>query len=79
MDIKWKDGFSISVSENNGEILISANREGLLSLAGILEALAEEQPGSHIHLDASILARYLSGEWFFVLIDEQSVFCVVVL
>ncbi|MGX8704644.1 MAG: Imm32 family immunity protein [bacterium] len=30
---------------------MSANREGLLSLANQLSALAEEAPGSHIHFD----------------------------
>lgn len=29
---------------------IAANREGLVSLANNLMALAEESPGSHIHL-----------------------------
>ena len=31
--------------------VISANRAGLLSLAGILSALADETPGAHVHLD----------------------------
>ena len=35
-----------------GEV-ISANREGLLSLAGQLKALAEGMPGEHIHYDES--------------------------
>ena len=35
-----------------GEIVISANREGLLSLAGQLKALADGMPGDHIHYDA---------------------------
>ncbi|MBR6349499.1 MAG: hypothetical protein IKR67_03025 [Lachnospiraceae bacterium] len=52
MDIKWIDGFEITV-KNEGPLVISANREGLLSLAGILSVLAEEAPGSHIHLDAN--------------------------
>ena len=33
-------------------MVVSANREGLLSLAGQLAALAEEKPGTHIHYDA---------------------------
>ena len=31
----------------------SANKEGLLSLAGQLKALAEGMPGEHIHYDES--------------------------
>ena len=32
-------------------MVISANKEGLLSLAAQLTALAEALPGSHIHYD----------------------------
>ena len=53
MDLNWEDGFTIAVRAEKGRALISANREGLLSLARILLALAEETPGSHVHLDAS--------------------------
>jgi 8-oxo-dGTP diphosphatase len=52
MTFQWIDGFAISVRSENGEVLISANREGLLSLARHLTVLAEESPGSHFHLDA---------------------------
>ena len=52
MRIEWVDGFEIRVSIENGEAVISANREGLLSLAKQLTALAEEVPGTHIHYDA---------------------------
>ena len=51
MKIEWVDGFEISVSIEHGEAVISANREGLLSLAMQLKALAKEKPGSHIHYD----------------------------
>ncbi len=53
MHIDWVDGFSIRFTEQSGAALLSANREGLLSLAGILLALAGEEPGAHIHLDES--------------------------
>ena len=33
------------------EVTISANREGLLSLASQLKTLAEGMPGDHIHYD----------------------------
>ena len=51
MKIEWIDGFEIHVSIANGTAVISANKEGLLSLAGQLTALAEEPPGSHLHYD----------------------------
>ena len=51
MEIKWIDGFSIRVNIINGAAVISANKEGLLSLAEQLTALAEEASGSHIHYD----------------------------
>ena len=53
MRIEWVDGFEIRVSADHGEAVISANKEGLLSLARQLTALAEEPPGSHIHYDES--------------------------
>ena len=49
MTIDWVDGYKIRVSIETGEAVISANKEGLLSLAQQLTALAEEPAGSHIH------------------------------
>ena len=51
MKIEWIDGFEIKASVKNGEIVISANREGMLSLAKQLTALADGVPGDHIHYD----------------------------
>ena len=52
MNMEWTDGFRISVSvRRDHEVTVSANREGLLSLAGQLKALAEGMPGDHIHYD----------------------------
>ena len=51
MKTEWIDGFEIHVSIANGTAVTSANKEGLLSLAGQLTALAEEPPGSHLHYD----------------------------
>lgn len=48
----WVDGFTINTRIDADTMTISANREGLLSLANFLIELAEEAPGSHIHLDA---------------------------
>ena len=46
------EGFEIKAAAENSEIVISANREGLLSLAKHLTALADGLPGDHIHYDA---------------------------
>ena len=51
MHIEWERNFSIKVGVRGGEVTLSANREGLLSLARIFTDLAEETPGDHIHLD----------------------------
>jgi len=51
MDVEWKDGFEIKVKTENGATIISANREGLLSLAAQLSALANAENGDHIHYD----------------------------
>ena len=51
MEVKWVDGFEIRVTVDSGGAVISANREGLLSLAKHLTALADGQPGDHIHYD----------------------------
>ncbi len=51
MDISWQEGFLIRVRVEVGTATVSANREGLLSLAAQLAALAEQPAGSHIHLD----------------------------
>ena len=52
MEIKWEDEYMVSVSVDDGNtVLISANKEGLLSLAAQLKALAYEDTGSHIHYD----------------------------
>ncbi len=51
MKIDWVDGFAIAVNAQEQGVIISANREGLLSLARQLQALAEGMPGDHIHYD----------------------------
>ena len=62
MEIKWEDGFAVTVRAKEGAALVSANREGLRSLANILLALAEETPGTHLHLDAYNSLEEGSGE-----------------
>ena len=51
MKVNWVKGSEIRVNRDQNEVVISANREGLLSLAGQLTALAEGVPGDHIHYD----------------------------
>lgn len=51
MRIEWIDEFEIQVKVENGTVVISANREGMLSLAEQLAALADGMPGDHIHYD----------------------------
>lgn len=66
MKIEWVDGFEILVSIASGGAVISANKEGLLSLAKQLTALAEETPGSHIHYDENNSLEEGSAELIFV-------------
>ena len=51
MDILWEAGSDITVRIDGSAVTISANREGLLSLAHQFAALAEAAPGAHIHYD----------------------------
>ena len=51
MRIRWEDGFQIGCHAGEGQVIISANREGLVSLANILADLADQTPSSHVHLD----------------------------
>ncbi len=54
MEMNWIDGFRIEVALQGGGVVVSANREGLLSLANHLQALCEEPArGAHFHLDAN--------------------------
>ena len=65
MDIKWVDGFKIRVSFDGRSVIISANREGLLALAGQLTDLAKEDTGSHIHYDENNSLEEDSDELIF--------------
>lgn len=51
MKVDWVDGYEIKAVAENGENVISANREGLLSLAKQFMTLADGMPGVHIHYD----------------------------
>lgn len=53
LQLCWSDGFTIKVASEKDEVVISANREGLISLANHLLNLAQTDVpyGAHIHLD----------------------------
>lgn len=42
VQLKWEEGYSVKVEKENNEILIFANKEGLISLANHLLSLAQE-------------------------------------
>jgi hypothetical protein len=50
---KWEDGFEIKAVTNNGVIIITANKEGLISLANHFLNLAQDEipAGHHLHFD----------------------------
>jgi RimJ/RimL family protein N-acetyltransferase len=51
MEFDWVDGFSIRVDREGDAVVIRANREGLISLARHLTALADGPGKDHFHLD----------------------------
>jgi len=51
MEFTWEEGFAIRVHREADAVVVSANREGLVSLARHLQALADEPAQSHFHLD----------------------------
>jgi len=55
MKIDWVDHFTIKTKFARNEFVIQANKEGLLSLAGILKRMAEDDIGHGyvLHLDES--------------------------
>ena len=50
-EIPWVDGAEITVKTEEGQTVISANSEGLQSLAKQMQFLAKQTPGSHVHYD----------------------------
>ncbi|MBQ6479294.1 MAG: hypothetical protein IJI44_08030 [Erysipelotrichaceae bacterium] len=53
MEIRWIGNYEIYVRIDRNTAVISANRDGLLSLARQLIDMADEVPGTHIHYDDS--------------------------
>ncbi|MFD8323565.1 Imm32 family immunity protein [Kitasatospora purpeofusca] len=54
LQFEWEDGFEISLSATSAEVVLRANRAGLVSLARHLLTLAQEgvSSGAHVHLTA---------------------------
>ena len=55
LSLSWQSGYKIAVAVAEREIVVKANRAGLISLAAHLLTLAQENvpPGYHLHLDDS--------------------------
>ena len=51
MIMRWRDGSEIRVRIDNGAVVLSANKEGLLSLADQFADMASYGPGEHVHYD----------------------------
>lgn len=53
---EWEDGFEIKLEVLESEVLLSANRAGLISLARHLLTLAQDSvpSGRHVHLTADL-------------------------
>ena len=52
MEIKWEDDSEISVRvEEDGAVVLSGNKAGLLTLSQLMADLAECEAGEHVHLD----------------------------
>lgn len=54
LKLNWTDSFVIKVESSAQEVIVSANKEGLMSLANHLLNLAQDSvpAGAHIHFDA---------------------------
>lgn len=54
LKLDWVNGFEIRSNASEGDMIIKANQEGLLSLANHLTNLAQSDvpAGTHIHLDS---------------------------
>lgn len=54
LKLDWVNGFEIKSNASDGNIIIKANKEGLLSLANHIENLSQSDVpvGTHVHLDS---------------------------
>jgi hypothetical protein len=62
---QWEDGFRINLKEEDGIIVLTANKEGLLSLANHFLSLAQDNVPTrvHLHLDDMNALEVDSLEW----------------
>lgn len=53
LELKWEPGFEIKTGINNDQLIISANKAGLISLAKQMLTLAQDMfpVGYHMHFD----------------------------
>jgi hypothetical protein len=53
LQLEWEEGFEIKTAIINGDIVISANKAGLISLARHMLTLAQDvvPVGHHLHFD----------------------------
>ena len=53
LQYKWEDGFIVETKIEDGQIVISANQAGLISLANHFLSLAQQDvaAGCHMHFD----------------------------
>ena len=52
MEIKWEDDSEISVRvEEDGSVVLSGNKAGLITLSRMMADLADCEAGEHVHLD----------------------------
>ncbi|WP_312185792.1 hypothetical protein [Sphingobacterium sp.] len=66
----WEPGFEIKVKVTHGEVVISANKQGLISFAKQLLTLAQDEVpiGSHFHLDET---NALSPESISLILEKR--------
>lgn len=69
ISLYWDPDSVIKASVENGQIVISANRDGLQSLGHNLLKLAETEPGNHFHLDQYNSLEEGSAEIVFEITD----------
>lgn len=70
--MQWEPGAEITVAVDGGEVVISANAEGLMTLARTMLAVATAQVGSHVHLDDLGGLQEGSAELIIELVDNST-------
>ena len=70
LKLEWEKGFSIKIKQENGTVILQANKNGLISLAKHLITLANSEvpANTHFHLDDSNSLEEGSSEF---IIEKQ--------